>query len=87
MGNLFMEIRKICAYFLIICDVGKIEKVISQIEKLIFIQEVQRTCGEYDIIVKAESTSSENLQKFVFEKINALGDVRSSMTLHCKPIF
>jgi len=82
-----MEIRKNCTYFFITCNAGKIEKVISQIEKLISIQEVQRTCGEYDIVAKAESTSSENLQKSVLEKINTLADIRSSMTLNCKPIF
>lgn len=87
MGDLLVEIKKNLAYLLITCNVGKIDEVISQINNLIFIQEVQRTCGAYDIIAKAETTTSESLQEFVLEKINSLNDVRSSMTLHCKPIF
>ena len=82
-----MEVETNSAYLLIICNVGKIEKVISKIEKVIFIQEIQRTCGAYDIVAKVELTASESLQQFVLEKINSLGDVRSSLTLRCNPIF
>jgi len=82
-----MEVETNSAYLLIICNVGKIEKVISQIENVIFIQEIQRTCGAYDIVAKVELTASESLQKFVLEKINSLGDIRSSLILRCNPIF
>lgn len=82
-----MEVETNSAYLLIICNVGKIEKVISQIENVIFIQEIQRTCGAYDIVAKVELTATESLQKFVLEKINSLGDIRSSLILRCNPIF
>lgn len=82
-----MEVETNSAFLLIICNVGKIEKVISQIENVIFIQEIQRTCGAYDIVAKVELTASESLQKFVLEKINSLGDIRSSLILRCNPIF
>jgi len=87
MECLSMEVETNSAYLLIICNVGKIEKVISQIENVIFIQEIQRTCGAYDIVAKVELTASESLQKFVLEKINSLGDIRSSLILRCNPIF
>ena len=86
MGDLLVDIKKNLAYLLITCNVGKIDDVISQIKNLIFIQEVQRTCGAYDIIAKAESNTQESLQKFVLEQIKSIGNVRSSITLHCKPI-
>ncbi|MFB5611374.1 MAG: Lrp/AsnC ligand binding domain-containing protein [Nitrosopumilaceae archaeon] len=80
-----MEIKKNSAYLLITCNVGKLEEVMSQIEHLDNIKEIQKTHGAYDIIAKVESSTLDHLQKFIVQKIRTLIDVRSAMTLTCKP--
>lgn len=85
MGVLFMELKKKSAYLLITCNVGKLEEVMSQIENLDSIKEIQKTHGAYDIIAKVESTTLEHLQKFIVQKIRTVIDVRSAMTLTCNP--
>lgn len=84
MGVLFVEMKKNSAYLLITCNVGKLENVMSQIGHLDGIKEIQKTFGAYDIIAKVESTTLDNLQRFLEQKIRTLIDVRSAMTLPCK---
>ena len=74
------------AYLLITCNDGKLDDVITEISNLDSIKEIQETCGAYDIIAKIESITSQQLQKFIIQKIRNLTNVRSAMTLHCKPI-
>lgn len=74
------------AYLLITCNEGKLSDVLSEIGSLDNIKEIQETCGAYDIIAKIESITSNHLQKFLIQKIRNLANVRSTMTLHCKPI-
>ncbi|MCV0400034.1 MAG: Lrp/AsnC ligand binding domain-containing protein [Nitrosarchaeum sp.] len=73
------------AYVLITCNDGKLEGVMAEIGNLDNIKEVQETCGAYDIIAKIESITSKQLEKFIVHKIRNLANVRSAMTLHCKP--
>lgn len=73
------------AYVLITCNDGKLEGVMTEIGSLDNIKEVQETCGAYDIIAKIESITSKQLEKFIIHKIRNLANVRSAMTLHCKP--
>lgn len=85
MGVLFMEMKNNSAYLLITCNDGKLDEVMTQIEHLDNIKEIQETCGAYDIIAKVESTTLDHLQRFIVQKIRTLVNVRSAMTLHCKP--
>ena len=80
-----MEMKTNSAYLLITCNDGKLDEVITQIEHLDSIKEIQGTCGVYDIIAKVESTTLDHLQRFIVQKIRTLADIRSTMTLHCKP--
>lgn len=73
------------AYILIVCNDGHLDDVMTEISSLDNIQEVQETCGEYDIIAKIGLITSAPLQKFIVEKIRTLTNVRTAMTLHCKP--
>jgi DNA-binding Lrp family transcriptional regulator len=82
-----MEMKKNSAYLLITCNEGKLDEVKTQIEHLDGIKEIQGTCGAYDIVAKVETTTLDNLQRFIIQKIRTLVDVRSAMTLHCKPNF
>jgi hypothetical protein len=80
-----MDMKINSAYLLITCNVGKRDEVITQIKHLSSIKYIQRTFGAYDIIAKVESTTLDLLQRFITQKIRTLIDVRSAMTLHCKP--
>lgn len=71
------------AYLLITCNKGELDKVITQIEHLDSIKEIQGTYGAYDIIAKIESTTLDHLQSFIVQKIRTLVDVKSAMMLHC----
>ena len=83
----FMEMKTNSAYLLITCNEGKLDEVKTLIANLDNIKEIQETCGAYDIIAKVESSSLEHLQIFIIQKIRTLVNVRSAMTLHCKPNF
>ncbi len=71
------------AYLLITCNKGKLDEVITQIKHLDSIKEIQGTYGAYDIIAKVESTTLDNLQSFIIQKIRTVINVKSAMTLHC----
>ena len=79
-----MDIKTNSAYLLITCNDGKLDEVISQIEPLDIIKEIQSTCGAYDIVAKVESTTKEHLQEFFIQKIRTLVEIRSVMVLGCK---
>ena len=77
-----MNAKTNSAYLLITYNDGQFEKVITQLEQMAGIKEVQGTCGAYDIIAKAESITSDHLQRFIIQKIKTMIDVRSTLTLH-----
>lgn len=79
-----MGIKTNSAYLFITCNDGKLDQVMTQIENLDNIKEIQGTHGAYDIIARVESTTLDHLQRFIVQKIRTLVDVRSTMTLHCK---
>ena len=81
-GLLLMNAKTNSAYLLITYNDGQFEKVITQLEQMAGIKEVQGTCGAYDIIAKAESITSDHLQRFIIQKIKTMIDVRSTLTLH-----
>ncbi|MGQ0791979.1 MAG: hypothetical protein ACT4NJ_07140 [Nitrosopumilaceae archaeon] len=51
-----MGIKTNSAYLFITCNAGKLDKVMTQIENLDNIKEIQGTHDEYDIIARVEST-------------------------------
>lgn len=85
MGVLLVEIKNNFAYLLITCNDGKLDDVMTKIEHLDSIKEIQGTLGVYDIVAKVESATLDHLQQFIVQKIRSLVDVRSAMTLLYKP--
>ena len=79
---LLMNTKTNSAYLLITCNDGQFDKVITHLEQMDNIKEIQGTCGAYDIIAKAESITSDHLQDFIIHKIRTLANVRSTLTLH-----
>ena len=80
-----MNTKTNSAYLLITCNDGQFDKVITHLEQMDDIKEIQGTCGAYDIIAKIELTTSDHLQKFIMQKIRTITNVKSVLTLHCEP--
>ena len=69
------------AYVLLNCDIGSEGETIEQLQQLDMVKEVHGTFGAYDILVKLESSSNEDLNRTISTKIRKLENVKSSMTL------
>lgn len=68
-------------FLLINCDVGKEQQVVSHLQSLEGVKEVQATNGVYDVIVKLESETERELQNTINSKIVKMKPVRSVMIL------
>lgn len=77
-----MNTKTNSAYLLITCNEDQFEKVIAQLEQMNGIKEVQGICDAHNIIAKAESITSDHLQRFIIQKIRTMANVRSTLTLH-----
>ncbi len=53
------------AYVLIVCEVGALESILSELKSLESVKEISGLFGSYDIIVKLEITSEEKLKDIV----------------------
>jgi DNA-binding Lrp family transcriptional regulator len=69
------------AYVLINCDLGSEDAVIKEISALKGVKEVKGTYGVYDIVVKVEGESMEELKDTITWKIRRMPKVRSTVTL------
>ena len=69
------------AYVLIKSDLGAEQSVIEQIEKLEQVVLVERTFGDYDMVVKMESEHVEKIRETITWNIKKLDKVRSTLTL------
>ncbi len=69
------------AYVLINCDLGSEDSVIKEINALKGVKEVKGTYGVYDIVVKVEGGTMEELKDTITWKIRRMPKVRSTVTL------
>jgi DNA-binding Lrp family transcriptional regulator len=69
------------AYVLINCDLGSEDAVIKEINALKGVKEVKGTYGVYDIVVKVEGSTMEELKDTITWKIRRMPKVRSTVTL------
>ena len=74
------------SYVLIVCEVGAQESILSELKSLESVKEVSGLFGSYDIIVKLEVASEEELEDIVVSKIRNLQQVRTIVTLIVKEI-
>ena len=74
------------AYILISCEVGTEESILVELKSLESVKEISGLFGSYDIIVKLEATSEENLKDIVVSKIRNLKKIRTTVTLRVKEI-
>ncbi len=69
------------AYVLIKSDLGAEQKVIDELEKIEQVLKIDRTFGDYDLIVKMESEHIEKIREIISWNIKKLDKVRSTLTL------
>jgi len=74
------------SYVLIVCEVGALESILTELKSLESVKEISGLFGSYDIIVKLEATSEEEIKDIVVSKIRNLQQVRTTVTLRVKEI-
>jgi len=70
------------AFVLINCELGVEEFVISELKEIETVREVRGVLGVYDIIVKLEAGSLDEISKTITLKIRKVGKIRFTMTLN-----
>ena len=69
------------AYILFSCEIGHEEDLASLLSQLDEIKEVMITYGDYDIVVKAETPDSSQMDNLITSKIRKFEKIRSTITL------
>jgi DNA-binding Lrp family transcriptional regulator len=68
------------AYILIQTEVGKAANVASQIAQIKGVTQAEDVTGPYDVIVRAEARSVDELGKLVVAKIQAVEGITRTLT-------
>ena len=71
----------VTSYTLARVDPAKDAMVYHEVKKLEAVKEVITTYGEYDLIIKVEVDSLEDLDNFVFHKLRIIEGIASTTTL------
>jgi DNA-binding Lrp family transcriptional regulator len=69
------------AYILFSCEIGKENELASLLNRLDEVKEVMITYGDYDIVVKAETSNSQQMDNLITSKIRKFEKIRSTITL------
>ena len=69
------------AFVLINSEIGGEQEVVSQLNQMDEVVEVNIVYGVYDVIVKLEADSMEVLKDIITSKVRHLNKVRSTMTM------
>ncbi len=69
------------AYILFSSEIGNENELASLLSDLDEIKEVMITYGEYDVIVKAQTSNSEQMANLITSKIRKFEKIRSTITL------
>ena len=70
------------AFVLINCELGAEELVISELKEIETVREVRGVLGAYDILVKLEAGSLDEISKTITLKFRKLDKIRFTMTLN-----
>ena len=69
------------AYVLVQCVIGHEIEVLSDLLKINLIKEAKGTFGYYDILVKIEAASENEIEKIITKKIRKVKNVNTTTTL------
>jgi DNA-binding Lrp family transcriptional regulator len=70
----------VSAYILIQTEVGKASKVVEEIRRLAGIVEADDVTGPYDVIVKAEAETMDELGKMVVSQVQLVEGITRTLT-------
>ena len=68
------------AYILIQTEVGKAAQVADEVRAIAGVAEAEDITGPYDVIVRAEATTVDELGKLVVAKIQAVEGITRTLT-------
>ncbi len=71
----------VSAYTLIRTRETKLRKLVSRLEKLKFVTEVTLVYGEYNIILKTETCSIEELNFFIYNELRKIHGLAKTTTM------
>lgn len=71
-------------FLLINCDLGKEHQVISHLQLLDKVKEVQAINGVYDVIAKLETLTEREVNDIISSKVIEIKPIRSVLTLWTK---
>ncbi len=71
----------ITAYILLTCEIGSEESVMEELKAIPSVKEVHGVYGVYDILVKVESSSLDDLRETVTFKIRKIPHVWTALVL------
>lgn len=71
------------AHLIIKCRADTENYVIEQLKNIEGVKNIQRTIGEFDILVKIESDDSESLRRLIRWKVMKNDKIQSVITLMC----
>jgi len=74
------EDRVINAYILIQTEVGKAAAVAKEVREITGVAEAEDVTGPYDVIVRAEAKSVDELGKLVVARIQAVDGITRTLT-------
>jgi DNA-binding Lrp family transcriptional regulator len=69
------------AYMLISCEIGEEHSIYLQLKQIPEIKDCIITYGSYDIVVKFETNTAEEMNTIISSKIRKLDKIRSTITL------
>ena len=75
--------RSEVAFVMITCETGCETSVLESIRELEGIKEIKGIIGNYDIILKIESESTEKLRDLISSKIRRIPQILATTTLLC----
>ncbi len=71
------------AHLVLKCRSGAENDIIEQLKNIEGIKDIQRTIGEFDILVKIESDDSDSLKRLIKWKVMKNDKIQSVVTLMC----
>jgi len=71
----------VSAYVLIMCNSGTEQKILEELKLKSTVDNAAIVYGEWDIIIKINSTSIEGINNFVIQTLRPIKDIEKTATL------
>ncbi len=68
-------------FVLLSCEKNTIESIIEKIRLISIVSDVKQVEGMYDVVIRLDSNSFEEIKKVIVEKIRVMDGVRTCITL------